>query len=109
MIEKEQLAEIASRLSLEPNSLSKAEALAFLAMVCEEKTGIEIEEGLEIAMELDQLACINISALRQKLAKEIWGKPVKTTRPNAKDMASAIVKRAKTGKAEERAKANKQD
>jgi hypothetical protein len=92
-IDKEQLAAICEQLGLEYNTLSKAQALAFIALTIAEARGLEPAEGLAIAELLDDLASVNYSALRQKLAKVIWGKDIpKGVRQNAASLAAQYIK-----------------
>jgi len=75
-MDKEILAQIVGKLGLQFNSLTKGEEIAFIAACIMEETEIEKAQALEIANLLDDLAAINGSALRQKIAREVFGKEI---------------------------------
>lgn len=73
-MEKNTIVEIAESIGFTFNSLPKQDAQVFIAKAIIEEIGCEKTEAIALIKLLDQLACINYSALRQKLNMEVFGK-----------------------------------
>lgn len=73
-LKKETLNGYVEKLKISYNSLSKAQAMALVALIVAEETGTEPKEAFVVAQQLDDLNAMNTSAMRKKISQVIFGK-----------------------------------
>ena len=91
-MDKETFVEVANKLNLQFNSLSKEEEIALIALLCVEEIGCEKSEGLSIGQMIVEFIGSNNSALRQKINRLVFDKATpKNAKESAADKASRLL------------------
>lgn len=89
---KDILAEAAKRFDLKAGSLNEKEALAVVTHIIAETAGLEPKQAAQAALALKEAACINTSALRQKIQRDVFGITTATTTRQKESLEDSLMK-----------------
>ena len=91
MHNKEQIQNHIEDMGLKFNSLTKGQAIALLARIIADETGCERKDMLPIAVQIDDLNGLNVSAMRQKINTEFFGKRADSAKQTAAEIAADLI------------------